>query len=162
MAPDRRAILTDHNSGFQRVGFSRQLTKVVLCRLEIGGLVEGLVAQGQHLVAADHQAGTFGRHPDSFELSELHRLVPHREAVCPHRVAEGFFIHIRGNAFHLNARCRQKCAAALAGGRKRDGEAHECPQRSCSILRIPAAVSSTERRETSIVFQPLRWKRRLA
>ena len=162
VAPDGAALFADDDSGLQRMGFSGEADEVALRLRQIARLVERLLAEGEHLVAADHEAGPRLRHAHGFHLGELHGLVAHGYAVCTHSGAIRFFIDVWRNGFGADAGSRQQGAAAGAAGSERDGEAHGWPRRSCRRLRIAAAVSSTERRETSMVFHWLRWNRRLA
>ncbi len=128
-----------------------------LARLfEAFGLVDQLAVQIQRLVGPDDQ-GAFGPHPHGLQLGQGVRDVAGTQAFADQGRLGGGFVHTRRPGREGHAGALQQGAPRGAGG----GQDHlghvmisaTCPWRALIRLITAAAVSSTERRVTSMTGQ---------
>lgn len=162
MAPDDLLVLGDGNGGMEKVAAATerlQLIERLVTRLR---LIERLaVAIFQRLVAADDQGADGLQHAQRLHLRQrLGDDMGGEAVILQLRLARILVDHSRhgiegdaGRLQHAAARSAHRCEEKL----------HSVPSiRSLHNLTIANAVSSIERRVTSITGQPLSAKRRRA
>ena len=142
------------------------------CR-KIGGLVKGDIVANQRLVGGEHEAvGTIARDRKRLGAGKRRGHLIRRDTAIDQRFFDRTFVDLRFHYLDRDAGSQEHVSPGRAAGgedQRRVGEpeigrgdhvAMNFMRWSRSRSRIEAAVSSIERRVTSITGQPLRAQRR--
>ena len=124
---------------------------------DVGDLVEQDAVQVEGLVGADDQAAHFARHPLGLDVSQGLGDGFRPLASGQHFGLDQVFVDTRADGCEGEARGGQQGAPHGAGRRQNDlghDRSSTWPPPAVMTLMIAAAVSSTERRVTSITGQP--------
>ena len=160
MAPHWRTMQTQHCGADQIVRLPAQFPQQRARLFQIGAFADQHTVEHQHLIGAQHQRIRHrGRHLCRFQFGQ--RLGHRARVRTGHlkRVLHRRFIHSgRMNSKHYTG-CGQQAGPRRAC-RCQHQPGHTDTLRSPRRFRIAAEVSSTERRETSMVGQPICSNRR--
>jgi len=154
--PEPLAVAHDADRRDQLVAFAAQGEKLDACCCKIAGLSNHTPSADQHLIGADHQtAGMAAGDMQALRLGEGGRAFRGGSTLGAEGGLDLVLVDRRRRGGEGDAGIAQQRPPRRARGGKdeRWGASVSSPCRRASSLRIAAAVSSIERRETSITGQ---------